>query len=218
MTTTLAALTNHQVRLAARPEGLPKASDWQHTSEPVAEPADGGVLDQDADDLARPGDARLDERGQELHPAGGHRRGDARRRHRRRRRVEEPGVRGRRLRQRGHRGAGVRAVRGRSTQAQRHVQDRHAPGHAVAVAQRARHAGHDRLLRADGRRPAEGGRDGRRLRRGRRGRADRRPGRQDQGLPRRRHCRRRGQMRVGREGARLRCLHRLQGRLGQRRA
>ena len=44
MTTPLAALTNHQVRLAARPEGLPKASDWQHTSEPVAEPADGGVL------------------------------------------------------------------------------------------------------------------------------------------------------------------------------
>jgi NADPH-dependent curcumin reductase len=44
MSTTLSALTNHQVRLAARPEGLPKAGDWQHTSEPVAEPADGGVL------------------------------------------------------------------------------------------------------------------------------------------------------------------------------
>jgi NADPH-dependent curcumin reductase len=44
MTTTLASLTNHQVRLAARPEGLPKASDWQHTSEAVAEPAEGGVL------------------------------------------------------------------------------------------------------------------------------------------------------------------------------
>ncbi len=44
MSSTMAALTNHQVRLAARPEGLPKASDWQHTSEPVAEPAEGGVL------------------------------------------------------------------------------------------------------------------------------------------------------------------------------
>jgi NADPH-dependent curcumin reductase len=44
MSTTLATLTNHQVRLAARPEGLPKASDWKHTSEPVTEPADGGVL------------------------------------------------------------------------------------------------------------------------------------------------------------------------------
>jgi NADPH-dependent curcumin reductase len=44
MTTTLAGLTNHQVRLAARPEGLPKASDWQHTNEAVSEPAEGGVL------------------------------------------------------------------------------------------------------------------------------------------------------------------------------
>jgi NADPH-dependent curcumin reductase len=44
MTHSITALTNHQVRLAARPEGLPKASDWQHTSEAVADPADGGVL------------------------------------------------------------------------------------------------------------------------------------------------------------------------------
>ena len=38
MTHTLATLANHQVRLAARPEGLPKAGDWQHTSEAVNEP------------------------------------------------------------------------------------------------------------------------------------------------------------------------------------
>ena len=44
MSHSITALTNHQVRLAARPEGLPKASDWQHTSEAVAEPAEGGVL------------------------------------------------------------------------------------------------------------------------------------------------------------------------------
>jgi NADPH-dependent curcumin reductase CurA len=37
---------NHQIRLAARPVGLPKATDWANTSEPVAEPADGGVLVQ----------------------------------------------------------------------------------------------------------------------------------------------------------------------------
>ncbi|MDO9075749.1 MAG: NADP-dependent oxidoreductase [Rubrivivax sp.] len=35
---------NHQVRLAARPQGLPTAANWQLTEEPVAEPADGGVL------------------------------------------------------------------------------------------------------------------------------------------------------------------------------
>jgi NADPH-dependent curcumin reductase CurA len=35
---------NHQVRLAARPMGLPKPNDWQYTTEPVAEPAEGGIL------------------------------------------------------------------------------------------------------------------------------------------------------------------------------
>ena len=44
MASTLAHLVNHQVRLAARPSGLPVASDWQFTEEPVAEPAEGGVL------------------------------------------------------------------------------------------------------------------------------------------------------------------------------
>jgi NADPH-dependent curcumin reductase CurA len=39
----LANLVNHQVRLAARPVGLPKPTDWSHTTEPVAEPAEGGV-------------------------------------------------------------------------------------------------------------------------------------------------------------------------------
>jgi NADPH-dependent curcumin reductase len=35
---------NHQVRLAARPIGLPKRSDWQFTETQVAEPRDGEVL------------------------------------------------------------------------------------------------------------------------------------------------------------------------------
>lgn len=35
---------NRQFRLAARPVGLPKASDWQFTQEPVAEPGDGEFL------------------------------------------------------------------------------------------------------------------------------------------------------------------------------
>ncbi|ARV18260.1 Putative NADP-dependent oxidoreductase YfmJ [Curvibacter sp. AEP1-3] len=43
MTQALSTLINHQIRLAARPVGMPKASDWSHTSEPVAEPAEGGV-------------------------------------------------------------------------------------------------------------------------------------------------------------------------------
>jgi NADPH-dependent curcumin reductase CurA len=37
-------LSNHQFRLAARPVGLPKASDWSYAEEPVGEPGDGEVL------------------------------------------------------------------------------------------------------------------------------------------------------------------------------
>jgi NADPH-dependent curcumin reductase len=38
------ATTNRQFRLAARPVGLPKRSDWDFTSEPVAAPGEGQVL------------------------------------------------------------------------------------------------------------------------------------------------------------------------------
>ena len=37
-------LTNHQIRLASRPVGLPTAANWQATTEPVAGPVPGGVL------------------------------------------------------------------------------------------------------------------------------------------------------------------------------
>ncbi len=43
MTNATSPSVNHQVRLAARPVGLPKPSDWQFTQEPVAELADGEV-------------------------------------------------------------------------------------------------------------------------------------------------------------------------------
>ncbi len=46
MTTALASLSNPQIRLAARPNGLPVASDWLLSQEPVAEPAEGGVVVQ----------------------------------------------------------------------------------------------------------------------------------------------------------------------------
>src|SRR3954471_16469133 len=41
MTELAAGTVNHQVRLAARPTGLPGPEVWQHTEEPVAEPGDG---------------------------------------------------------------------------------------------------------------------------------------------------------------------------------
>ncbi|HZT55631.1 MAG TPA: NADP-dependent oxidoreductase, partial [Burkholderiaceae bacterium] len=42
--TSFKALTNHQIRLKARPNGLPTRADWEFTTEPVSEPTDGGVL------------------------------------------------------------------------------------------------------------------------------------------------------------------------------
>jgi NADPH-dependent curcumin reductase len=40
----LATLTNHQIRLAKRPVGLPTRDVWSETTEPVAEPATGGIV------------------------------------------------------------------------------------------------------------------------------------------------------------------------------
>ena len=37
-------VVNRQFRLAARPVGLPKASDWDYREEPVAEPGEGEAL------------------------------------------------------------------------------------------------------------------------------------------------------------------------------
>ena len=38
------AVTNRQFRLAARPVGLSRPTDWNMTVEPVAEPGPGGVV------------------------------------------------------------------------------------------------------------------------------------------------------------------------------
>ena len=46
MPSSLSSLVNHQVRLAARPVGLPTLADWQFTEAPVAEPDDGSVVVQ----------------------------------------------------------------------------------------------------------------------------------------------------------------------------
>ena len=40
----IAQLVNHQIRLASRPVGLPTAENWSTTTEPVAEPAERGML------------------------------------------------------------------------------------------------------------------------------------------------------------------------------
>ncbi|HEY2838740.1 MAG TPA: NADP-dependent oxidoreductase [Pirellulales bacterium] len=40
------SIINHQYRLAARPVGMPKPSDWKYTEEPVGEPGEGEALVQ----------------------------------------------------------------------------------------------------------------------------------------------------------------------------
>ena len=42
----MSTVISHQVRLAARPVGLPTMANWQFTEEPVAEPQDGGIVVQ----------------------------------------------------------------------------------------------------------------------------------------------------------------------------
>jgi NADPH-dependent curcumin reductase CurA len=42
--TSLASTTNHQIRLARRPVGLPVRADWSFTAEPLAAPEPGGVV------------------------------------------------------------------------------------------------------------------------------------------------------------------------------
>ncbi|MGA0569508.1 NADP-dependent oxidoreductase [Variovorax sp. VNK109] len=42
----MTTLTNHQIRLASRPQGLPVEANWQRSQEPVAQPDEGGVLVQ----------------------------------------------------------------------------------------------------------------------------------------------------------------------------
>ena len=67
-------LVNHQFRLAARPVGMPKRSDWSYTEEPVRRARRRRVPGQGALYLARPRHARLDERRQIVYRAGGDRR------------------------------------------------------------------------------------------------------------------------------------------------
>jgi hypothetical protein len=42
--TSLASTTNHQIRLARRPVGLPVRADWSFTAEPLTAPGTGGVV------------------------------------------------------------------------------------------------------------------------------------------------------------------------------
>ena len=52
---------NHQVRLAARPSGLPDRADWELTAEPVPAPGPGEFLVAVSYLSVQPGDAPVDQ-------------------------------------------------------------------------------------------------------------------------------------------------------------
>ena len=90
--------------------------------------------------------------------------------------------------------ARLAAVRRRAGAALRKVDDRRVP--LIVLPRRARHAGHHRVVRPARDRPAEAGRDGRRIGGVGRGRQRRRADREEHGLPRGRHRRRPGEVRA----------------------
>ena len=187
-----APIVNRQFRLAARPVGLPKATDWNYTEESVRDPADGEVLVKvlyisldpamrgwmnDGKSYIRPVAI-----GEVMRAGAGGQRD----------RVEEPGVRGRRHRHR--RASACRSTRCPTARASIKVDTRVAPlpiylG-TLGMPGMTAYFG---LLDIGKPQP---GRDGGRLGRGGRRRLGRRPDREDQGLPRGRHRGRRGQVRA----------------------
>ena len=199
---------SRQLRLAARPVGQPKPPTSRRRGR-RSRARRRRVRRRGALHLARPGDARLDERGPVLHPAGRDRRGDAR------------GRASAAWSRRSHPGfaVGDHVSRARSACRSTRVSD----GTGVtkvdpALAPLPVYLGtlgmpgmtaYFGLLDVG---QPEAGRDRGGLRRRRRGRHGRRPDREDQGLPRRRHRRRRREVPLARRRARLRRRDRLQGR------
>ena len=168
------AAANRQVVLKSRPTGIPQAENFELVEAPRAGAGRrAGAGTQYLRD-GRAGDARLGERGGELFRAGADRRRDALARGRPRGRVAPPGLQAGRVRHRHVRLANLR--RGRR-------ENDHAQG------RRGRPAGLDRpggpglqrphrLFRPARGRPAQAGRNGRRLDRRGRGRLLRRPDRE----------------------------------------
>ena len=170
--------TNHQVRLAARPSGLPKPTDWSFTEEPVPTPGAGEFvvaishlsLDPAMRGWMNAGASYIDpvEIGDVMR-AGAVGRVIA---------SEHPGFA---VGDHVYSDFGVQEYA--ALRRQGRDQDRPVARPAAHLPRHARPAGHDRLLRPARHRQTEAGRHGRRLGRGRRRRQRRGADRQDQGLP-----------------------------------
>ena len=161
--------------------------------------------------FARPLHARPHQRGEELCEGRRHRRGHGRADGGRGHGIEAPDPQEGRPRPHA---AGLAALR----RDQGSDADRRLARAAQLLPRPARDAGDDRVLRPEGNRPAEAGRDGARLGRVGRGWQRGRPAREALGLPCDRHRRRAREVRLRDARARLRRLPRLQGGQSARRA
>ena len=199
--------TNAQWRLAARPVGLPKPSDWEYVEEPAAEPADGQFLVQVEHLSLDPAMRGWMNEGRSYVPPVGI--GE----------VMRAGGIGRVVDSRHPDHAVGDLVFGMFGVQRYAISDgrrRHPGGHdarpGAGPPRRARDDGIDRVLRAARHRAARARADRRRVGRRRSGRERGRPDRPDQGLPGGRDRRRPREVRVAHPGARLRRGDRLQAR------
>ena len=204
---------NRQVLLASRPQGAVTEDNFRIVDAPIGEPGAGEVLVKnewlslDPYMRGRMNDVEI------VRPAGADRRSHGRPDGRRGRRVARRALRSRRQRAVAVGLATLRRrPRGRPAQDRRHARA------GIVLPRRARHAGDDRVVRAVRHRRAQARRNGRRVGRvGRRGQRGR-PAREDPWLPCGGHCRRQGQVRLRRAGARFRRVRRLQARGASRRS
>ncbi len=201
----MTATTNRQILLVETPKDKLGPQHFRLTEAPDARRPGRRGASARALHLARRRQPRLDA-GRNLPGGGRSRFGHGRRRHRRGRRKQGAWLRGGRSGVRRHGLAGLRRPAWQA--AHEGPQGRADDASAERLRRRRAHG----LLRAAAHRRSETGRDRRGLGRGRLRRLNRRADCQDQGLPRGRHRRRAAEVRLARQGARLRCCRRLQGR------
>ena len=203
----MAAIANRQILLVETPKDKLGPQHFRLTDAPMPAPTGRRGASARALHFARRCQPRLDA-GRNLPGSGRGRFGHGRWRNRRGHGKQGTGLRGGRPGLRRHGLAGLCRAGWQAAHegAQGRADD--------ASAERLRHCRAHGLLRASAHRRSETRRDGRGLGRRWLRRYHRRADCQDQGLPRGRHCRRPAEVRLARQGPRLRCRRRLQGRSG----
>ncbi len=189
---------NHKFELAARPVGMPKRTDWNYKEEPVRDPGEGEFLVKilyiSLDPAMR---GWMNEGKSYIAPVGI---GE----------VMRAGALGRVTASKNpkfavgdHVYGGFRRSRVRHIERHRHHESKRRRDSSAGFSRHARNAGDDRLFWLVGYRPAETWPDRSRFRRSRGSGHSCRANRQDKGMHRGRHRRRRGKVQLHCEGSRL---------------